>query len=607
MNDDVATVLAWLEKTDANRRPRRSDLKGSAGSLAVHLRHHGSIELAEEMARLDREGEGADVGLNAELALAEALAEYVARNPSHARFEAVDLLLGTGPGPWRRFLDKAAEALRKNPSSLASLRERLEAEPALLIEAPAQVALASPIDFRALAEHHRLHAAARDMWGMSGWGGLHMLSALEHKLMRRADPQAWLRIVERFQFPEPVFDLVGGADFDGMEEIAIFVAAAAPAYREDGTWRSDRMTVFALIAAGVQVLRRHAGLGPAGEPPDAAALDRDLSLLLDSAAGRPDFQWLGHAWLQQLAWQDRSWRAWRGRPGGAVGEPLSKIMSAIAARLEPLQHPVAWTRAEEPLWRLDRLVAAMLPAVVRGHGGGRLDEVVAEAIELDLVPRNGLSDSVSRGGSAFVRAMSAALDCAPEPASWLDEVWRKSFPRHDRLRSWRGREAAEGHDPGALAVAAACAWLIRFGDAPGRLRQSRRLWDRLAGAVTETWLTRAEPRDPLWMICARWLAIRFPSLHEGSEEASARLGKLLRALRSPARPFLDMLVDLRAGDVALADLDAALDGYTVSALSDRAVDDARRRNPVSFDDKQELAELERLRATLMEGAGPAGV
>jgi hypothetical protein len=592
---DEQCIVEWLETATAKGRLGRAALSGSADSLAAHLSRAGRTELARQASGLPEAGMAGDEQRAVEMLLARALAEWIARDPLPQRFEAAEQLLCADGSIWRLFCRQASDRLRRNAIALAFLRDRLAAE-------PDKLARSGGIEPSDLAERRRAEAAVREMWSSPGFTTSRLRSDLEHRILRGADAQAWLGIMERFVVPEPVFELVDAAGFDDMDELAAFIRNAASTFADDGSWWCDRMIIFPLVNAAERLLRRRAGLEPGAEG-NATEFAADLAMLVEAIAARQDSLWLAHAWLQQLAWQDRTSKSWHQGQTAVVDDAIWKIMTALSARLSPLEKPLDWISDEKPLWRVDRVVAALLPMTLTS-GLHSPAEVLAQVVNGDLVSVTGLSDAICNARNVFVRTVGAGLASAPDPVSWFRKAWHDSFLKRDRLRSSGGRQAAHGLDPGAFAAATACAALVHTADDLNGVNQSSGLWDALRMAVTELWLTTSEPRDPVWTTCARWLALSFTAAHAQSDPEARRseLRQFVAAVRAPTAEFLQLALDLSRGGVAISEVDAALDGPSLEEFAARTVDDARRQDPRGFHEKQDLANLERLQAMLLEAS-----
>lgn len=590
MSDDVTLILEWLEDADPARLWQASLAQGTT-SLIAHLRAAGRSRLAEELADGDVDIGCDQASARSQLVLAKALARYVARDPVHERFEAVDQLLGRHPDAWQAFLCGAANAIGRDPVSASRLRDRLAAEPALLLTDPGAVAMHSYMPPANLADHHARSATVRDMWATGGFSEIRLRSHMEHAVLRAMDPQVWVQIVELHSFLDPVANLLNGTHFRDISDLVPLLAAAAPAFDCEGRWLRDRFSVFPLLATAGDLLRGSAGLSPQHGAADAGAFARDLDTLMEVLSARPDWTWLGYAWLQRLAWEEWATDAWRPSSDGVIDQPLWQIISRLAGRLPPLDAPLVWIREEEINWRLNRLVAALLPLAL--HDGVAAAALLADAICEDFATSTMIPRSLQDRRTAFVRVLALALEALPDPTSWFGRSWESAFRSRDRLRTIDGRSATEGRDSGALAAAAACALLVSSFEDPSRQAVASDLWEALRGSVIETWLTVADPRDETWLKCVEWLALTFAQLHAcvAPEKRRARLSALLNPLADPSRRFVAILMVLVRTGVSVDEIDRALDRFTVATITGRVIEDARLDASSAFDQKNALEEL----------------
>lgn len=603
MNANANVILDWLEAADAVAL-RAHDRREGPGSLVAHLRARGRTDLADEVMRAEDEHTPDDQPpKSVELAIGAALVRYVANDPAHLRFEVVDQLLSHHPSVWRSFLEEAASTIDADVAVRAALEDRLATEPALHLSDPGRVALHSHLSPADLAEHHRRSATVRDMWSSSGFARVTMRSSLEHRVMRAIDPIAWLRLVEGHTIADAVADLVEGAHFQDMEELAPIIVAAAPAFDADGSWLRERIAIFPLLSAASRLLQEQAGLGPTPGKGNADAFAGSLDTLIAATSTRNDWPWLGHSWLQQLVWEEDVWSRWRNNPEAQVDEALWTLMKRIASSLQPLADPIAWINAEKINWRHDRLIAALLPIGMGPHAN-KGPEILALAVAGDLITATKVPRGLHNGSTIFVQSMALTLEASPDPSVWLRGVWKDSFAARDRMRTMRGVLAAKGRDAGAIAAAAACAWLIRLAERPERSMAAGEMWAALCSAVTETWLTTAGTREATWEVCAEWLALSFDALNSGADqdERRSKLTSFLHPVRSPSRVYLALLAALVRNGVSVPEIDEALGAPDVKEVAIRTIGDARRREPKDFRDKQDLAALEKIVTLLISPA-----
>lgn len=593
MTGEESAILEWLEGREAIGI-RRQDLAEGGASLAAELRRGGHVQLASGIEAIaDPEGPNEAVpGVSA--ALAGALARYAAGVPDHERFEVVDQLLGYDEASWSLFQSRTAELLKADPATFEALKDRLAAEPALLETAPETVAMHGLIPAATLAEHHRRGASVRGMWG-SEWNGIQMRSITEHAIVRRADPAAWLGILESHTFPEPVLSLIEGSAFDTVEELTPLLSAAAPAFDEQGGWSGERFVIFPLIAAAARLLQRLAGLGQNAQEPDGEAFATALDTIVSTLATRSDFQWSGHAWLQQLAWEDRVQRVWVPFRGKGLQDLPWAIAASLATRLEPLDDPISWIAHEDATFRLDRLVAALLPIAHRsGQTSARL--VLASLVRQNLVNTSPLPRAIGGSKTLVSKTLSLAISTQADTADWFSAIWRDCFAVRDRLRHAAGRTATKGRDPGALALACGSAAISGWNSALERAYTLGDLWDAMRAAVVETALTTDHGPDSTCSTAARWLALTFSAIHHGMDAAkrNMRLTSLIGPMAADPHEYAELVSLLVEGGATVLEIDAALPGPSVEERFDRILAEARSRAPEGYVQREMLGRLEKL-------------
>lgn len=577
------TILRWLEGRDAAGISRRDFAEGDA-SLASELRRAGFGRFASAIgARAASEGT-IEAEPDVETALAFALADYAAHVPDAARFEVVDQLLGRDRVSWHSFQSRVVNRLNADPAALQSLKDRLAAEPALLVTAPSTVAMHSGVAPAAFAQRHCQGASVRDMWG-AGFSAVHLRSTMEHAVVRQSDPAGWIGILERHTFPEPVHGIVECSAFESVDDLVPLLSAAAPAFDEQGRWSSDRFVVFPLIAAACVILQRLAGSGSDSPEPDEAAFGNALDALVSTLATRADFLWLGHAWLQRLAWEANSFKVW------PPGTP-TMVAACLARRLNAIEDPMAWIGKEDELFRLDRLIAALLP-LAHSARPAEAGALLTSVIERNLVDTISLPEAISSSGTLVTTTLSLALSVETDLAGWFSGVWRNCFAVRDRHRHHAGRAALGGRDAGAMAIACGTAVIAtRYRD-PEAADAIGDLWELVRAAVVETDLTTRSGQGSVAPVAARWLALSFSTVHRAADgvKRKARLSSFLGPLNTDLHAQAGLVDLLVAGDATVVEIDAALGGHTVAARFERLLTDARLAAPSGFADRRRLEAL----------------
>lgn len=584
-------IMSWLLVADPLKIRRETVYEGEE-SLAAAFRSSGEEVFAAQLETRDYASGSATIH-PIEHSLAKALAEYVTLDPIHERFEAAEQALHYDNAVWLTFRERAVDLLQSNPSRLAALKDRLRCEPTLLLSTPRAVALHSHFAPDALAQHHA-SASVRDMWESSGVTDMHMTSDLEYRLLRLADPNGWVEILQGFTLPQPVFSLVDGGILDDITEIASLLTIAAPAFDQEGAWDRGVFLPFQLLTSAERVLEQKAVLTPEDIPADGTPFTVGVDAVVAALTGREDGTWLGYAWLQQLAWRDRVGRSWKASRSQNDSTAIWKLMSALAARLPPLTDPLGYIHNEEEIWRCDRLVASLLPIVLANSQSvarGVLESVVQD----NLVATTEISGGLRRRKSVFMRTTAAALTEIEDPAAWLETMWQHSFAMRDRLRTWQGTTASKRLDPGAFAASCAAALLLRAAGDELRSAEAINLWGALTDIVVEATLTNVA-EDATWVILARWLAISFADVHSSCEleERVKRLGSFLNPLRDTSVKFCELVSDLIDGGTAATEIAGALKGLRLDMLVQRTLSDATRLGGKGSDKAGSIAVLQEL-------------
>lgn len=596
MSDPVALIRRWLERR-GTRLPRREDLGGGAHSLASWLRDAGETELAEAF-----DHRGAPVmgrpSSDAELALAQALGAFVAGNPDCRRLETADQLLSYARDCCDAFREAAVAGLRVDPSQTDALEARL-------LQTATNLPTRDSGMVAALASRHATRNSPRDLWLSHPFSAQAELRQMDgHDLLCRVRPDAWLALAERLPAPEAAAWLVADANIQNVNALNFLIARAAPAFAPDEAWNAGARAIYPLLGIAEQQLQRSAGLGPMPEPASLQTFLSELTAILGHLERRPDFPWIGFAWLQDLLWQERSTRLWGVRDGLGLEDAITRITEALAGRLGAHPHPLGWIAAEEPLWRSCRASAVLMPLILSDQGaiGQVLDALVLD----DLLSTTALADALMASDTATSRIFGTALLSLPDPASWLRDRWNDSFATRDRLFHWQGVWAADGKHPGAIIVAFGCAALAQLRHAPQRTVSASGLWRALCDIVCEARITRGGAPGKIWEVAARWLALTagdfLADLPEASRTNTLR-GFLLRH-REFATEFLELIRQLRKGGMPLTAVDAALAPHRTVEFAERLLARTRRQPPRSRFEREHHERIERISALILEPDAP---
>lgn len=535
---------------------------------------------------------------DSEIALARALGEFVAGNPDTHRLETADQLLNHGRDCWDAFLEAATAGLRADPSQADALEARL-------LQAAANPLARDCGRVAALVSRHATRNSPRDLWLSHPFSAQAEMRQMDgHDLLRRVRPNSWLALAERLPAPEAAAWLVADANIENVNALNLLIARAAPAFAPDGGWHAGARAIYPLLGIAEHLLQRSAGLGPRSESASLETFLSELTAILVHLERRPDFPWIGFAWLQDLLWQERSTALWVARNVYGLKDAIVRITEALADRLGAHPQPLDWIAAEEQLWRSNRASAALLPLILSDQGaiGPVLDALVRD----DLMSTSTLADALMASDTSTSRIFGTALLSLPDPARWLRDRWNDSFATRDRLFHWQGVWAAEGRDPGAIIVSFGCAALVRLFHAPQRTVGTSGLWQTLCDIVGEARITRAGAPDKIWEVVARWLALTAKGFLADLPEASrtkALRGFLQRHLEFKPE-FLELIRQLRKGGMPLAAVDAALAPHKAADFADRLRARVRRQPPRNRFEREARERIEKISALILEPDAP---
>lgn len=355
----------------------------------------------------------------------------------------------------------------------------LQARMAMLLQAGPYARLRQLFEARADAP-----IGTRDLWPgpydvMIGDGWAHHAAAILR-------PQDYLEMMSAFppSFQHAAAEHLGDLASDQIERL---FATSPPVFSKEGTPLGP-VLLFGLIGA----------LESALEAGDAVAAETIQDRYLAAVLARGDGAWIARSWLQQLFWRRPSRRASRAHSDTAAQQRYTTGTTArLAGRIEPLGGALqAWAMAEEPLWRVDRVLAEAV--IVELHAGAEAAAGhLAQAIKDGLVTDTGRMTALANTG-AEADLIGRVLSAVPSPQAWFESLWLATYPARERLRFHPYRDETNPAYPSLI-------WALRglnaCGERPDLLAP---FWTRLAEAVFETQLT--DPRGttllgPLAPIC----------------------------------------------------------------------------------------------------------
>lgn len=477
---------------------RRAFLAAQPAAEALQrLREAGLAAWAERIEAL-REGESAPAtpdAVAAETAIGRALGRACAEQPDEDALRRAEEVIRHFRNAEVGFAEGADEGLERAAQTLPALEAMLLERVNRFTAAPRRMARVQGMSTCALVEHHRRRARLHDCWGERPMRGmLRIRDTRGFDLLRRADPDAYLRVLEAFPHPEPVRQILQAAELEhDLNALCLLLAEAKPAFGAEGRWLPEtKAPLFLLAMAGEHLRSLPGSAGRTGTEDDG--FQTAMAKVVGCLSARPDMPHLGFAWAQRLVQEGGARGPWRRAGDAETGTwRLLALLGALADMLPDHPCPVRWIAEEGDVWRRERTVAALLPFARDDHPDRAAAGLLVERVTQEgLFDRTGLEEGLADFRSAETAVVGAILSKVPAVAGWFEGAWRQLMPVRDRTRYWR-EDSRDRHAAGAGLFLVT--WTLH---ALGRLApasaEARALWAALERAIRESRLT--EPDIP---------------------------------------------------------------------------------------------------------------
>lgn len=584
----MSALVGWMRRIPPDEpalADRRAFLATQPAAEALQrLREAGLATWAGRIEAL-REGEGAPATpdiIAAEVAVGRALGRACAEWPDEDAFRRAEEVIRHFRDAEVGFPEGGDEGLGRAPRALPALEGMLLERVNRFTAAPRRMARVQGMSTCALVEHHRRRARLHDCWGERPMRGmLRIRDTRGFDLLRRAAPDAYLRVLEAFPHPEPVRQILQAAELEhDLDALCLLLTEAKPAFGADGRWLPEtKAPLFLLAMAGEHLRLLPESAGGTGTEDDGFQTAR--AKVVGCLSARPDMPHLGFAWAQRLVQEGGARGPWRRAGDAETGtRRLLALLGALADMLPDHPCPVQWIADEGDVRRRERTVAALLPFARDDHPNrGAAGALVERVAQEGLSDRTGLAAGLADYWLAETAVIGTVLSEVPAVADWFEGAWRRLMPVRDRAR-YRGED---GHDHrGAGAGLFLVTWTLH---ALGRLApgsaEARALWTALERAIRESRLTEPDiPGLSDWPAAQAFLAAMWPRTfpdHPPSGEPGS-LADFLAPFARPDDAFVDVLLHLRADDVDAAGLAEAAGGTAklVGMLTLVATDQRRR-------------------------------
>ncbi|QGP79370.1 hypothetical protein [Sphingobium sp. CAP-1] len=294
--------------------------------------------------------------------------------------------------------------------------------------------------------------------------------------------------------------------------------------------------VFALLAEVAPLVAER--VGTSGKPAATAAIQPLLARL----ASRSDWPWLSRAWLQQLIWHASERLPRRLKEGSDWPAARSLLIDALAASAPPISAGVQeWIMEEEPLWRVDRVLAETAILTARG-AHGEAGKLLSSGIVLRQVTQTARDQAIWTGRPE-ANIVGTAIANVADPVAWFTQLWEQTYEARERAWFSHTDSYESPADP-------ALAWgLTGLNSVANRVVQNS-YWQAMSEALVERIVTdpRSDVPSDLRDIIYRATLFVGTRLHFGGIITLDDLARVVSPLIQPTPGFLRIVSTILAAD-----------------------------------------------------------
>lgn len=322
------------------------------------------------------------------------------------------------------------------------------------------------------------------------------------------------------------FDLVTLENLLGDQNVPGGAASGQPA----------SPAVFALLAEVAPLVAEL--VGRSGKPAATAAIQPLLARL----ASRSDWPWLSRSWLQQLIWHGSDRLPRRLKEGSDWPAARSLLIDALAASAPPISAGVQeWIMEEEPLWRVDRVLAETAVLTARGAHGDA-GELLLNGIIARQVTQTARDQAIWTGRPE-ANIVGAAIANLPDPVAWFTQLWKQTYEARERAWFSHTDSYESPADP-------ALAWGLTGLNSVANSVVQNSYWQAMSEALVERIITdpRSDVPSDLRDIIYRATVLVGTKLYLGGVITLDDLARVISPLIQPSTGFL-MIV----GSILFAD------------------------------------------------------
>jgi hypothetical protein len=472
------------------------------GSIAGRLRNRGFGERADALQRRSTFAQSPEPsGYVIEILIGRSAGLFCGGSPGERRFALVRHLRDVIPFESADFLNAAEPILKLNASAVAALAAMLRQRAADFATQPRRLARIYDRDLGRLAQMQSEEMRFIDVWDDSRQRVVVWPRDLDaYELLRRADIDAYLHLLEDFELHGAVYQILEAADgWATTAELCLLLKGVRPVFDKDGEWiKRTRVAFIVINFLGSRLLDKPF---ENGEPSEK--FKEILTETTKALTARPDAIPLGYAWLQRLFMSPGRTRRRPGmRDDGNLPTALILVAANLAPHLGPHPSPLKWIEAELYVWRNWRIYALLAVEICRQPvDKNAIATLVTQVLLNDLASSVGL-DHLGSGPNIERRIIGNAIVQIPDLATWFADLWKRLFWQRDRFR-WLLHSDPSRPNIGQVIVlwGASGLELLDAGSA-----EARSFWFELYGAIRESILTEAfrQPKDA-WSIALRFL------------------------------------------------------------------------------------------------------
>ena len=294
--------------------------------------------------------------------------------------------------------------------------------------------------------------------------------------------------------------------------------------------------VFALLAEVVPLVAEL--VGTSGKLAATAAVQSLLARL----ASRSDWPWLSRAWLQQLIWHGSDRLPRRLREGSDWPAARTLLIDELAVSAPAISAGVQkWIMEEEPLWRVDRVLAETAVLTARGahEDAGKL---LSNGIVTRQVTQTARDQAIWTGRPE-ANIVGAAIANVSDPVAWFTQLWEQAYEARERAWFSQTDSYESPADP-------ALAWGLTGLNSVADTGVQNAYWQAISEALVERIVTdpRGDVPSDLRDIIYRATMFVGTKLHLGGVIALDDLARIVRPLIQPTAGFLRIIGTILAAD-----------------------------------------------------------